>query len=267
MNMQHISRYIFDDLLKYVHDRLGFRFTAGNRSKLETKLRNMRLPARWPDLKSFLDDLMAEDSEAHELLVRTITVNHTYFFREKEQIEYMVSIIKSQGMADPHIWSAASSTGEEAYSIAIHLLEKGITGSTIVASDVNSKVLHHMKHGIYHENRLDHLPRPIVQKYFSPLDNFQWKIRPELRGMVAIKKVNLVDRLRFIHSFDFIFCRNVFIYFDEASRAQVLDSLCANLKPGGYLFVGLTEALLNAPPSLAMEGHAIYRRRANQVHR
>lgn len=263
MSQRFVRQHIFNDLLAYIHDHLGFRFTLANRVKLETKLRNMRLPEQWPDLASFHRDLLAGNLEAHDLLVRTITVNHTYFFRESTQIEAMAAYIRGQGIRQPRIWCAASSTGEEVYSIVIQLLEQGIQGFRVVASDINPKVLHKMNLGTFHVGRLEHVSRYLLHKYFLKEDEYNWRIHPDLRRYIAIKKINLVDRIGFLHPFDFIFCRNVFIYFDEQSRKRALDTLHDNLRIGGYLYLGLTEALVDVPNGFVMDAHSCYRRVAD----
>ena len=256
----HIRQRIFDDLLAYIHDRLGFRFTIANREKLETKLRVMNLPEQWPDLESFHAALLSGNGEAHDLMVRTITVNHTFFFREKNQIEAAAARIRGQGIRQALIWCAASSTGEEAYSIVIQLLEQNVRDFRVVASDINPKVLHKMQQGIFHTGRLSHVSRYLLLKYFNKVDEYHWAVRPELRAYLAIKKINLVDTPRFIRPFDFIFCRNVFIYFDEFTRDRAIRTFHDNLKPGGYLYLGLTEALFEVPKGFLMETHATYRR-------
>ncbi|HTH13695.1 MAG TPA: protein-glutamate O-methyltransferase CheR [Spirochaetia bacterium] len=261
--MDKKDRKAVEALLGYTHHRLGFRPSAHNRAKLETKLGSLGLGARWPDLETFVRDLDAGDAEARDLLVKTITVNHTFFFREPDQIEALAASVKSRGIAEPKIWSAASSTGEEAYSLAIHLLEKGITSFRLVASDVNPRVLSQVDRGIYQENRLEKVPRHLRLKYFTRTEEGGWQVVPDLRQRVAVKRVNLLDPVRFHEPFDYIFCRNVFIYFDEASRLQVLGTLAANLKVGGTLYLGVTEALLEVPPQFVMESHATYRRVAD----
>jgi chemotaxis protein methyltransferase CheR len=263
MARPNLRRQDSHDLMVYIHDRLGFRFTLANKAKFETKLRNMQLPAHWPDLGAFRQALLAGDRDAHELLVRTITVNHTFFFREPEQFKAMAAVIKARRMSDPLIWCAASSTGEEAYSIVIHLLEEGISQFRVVASDINPKVLHAMNRGVFHTNRLEHVSRVLLLKYFTRDDDLHWRIKPELRRYVALKRVNLQDAPRFIHPFDFIFCRNVFIYFDEHTRNVALGAFRDNLKVGGLLYLGLTESLLEVPPGFAVEAYATYRRVAD----
>jgi len=256
----HVKKQVFDALLAYIHDQLGFRFNASNREKLELKLRNIRLPEQWPDLEGFLQGLKAGDALAQDLLVRAITVNHTFFFREKPQIDYMLSVTKELKIQNPLIWSAASSTGEEAYSLALTLLSNGYRQFRIVASDVNAKVLRHMHQGLYHESRLENLSHAFLRTYFDKASEGYWHIKSYIRQYVAIKKVNLLSNLTFSNKYDFIFCRNVFIYFDEHSRNAALTTLRHNLKVGGYLFLGLTEALLEPPPGFAMVAHATYRR-------
>ena len=258
---------IFDNLLDYVNDHLGFRPSTANREKLEVKLDDLRLLPRWLDLESFHRDFQAGDPDAKEALIKAITVNHTFFFREQHQLEDMISLVHSQGIEEPAVWCAASSTGEEAYSLAILLLENGVGDFRIVASDVNSRVLQLMNRGVYHDSRLEEVPRQLLMKYFTREDELHWRVVPKLREHLAIKRVNLAQEVRFDHPFDFIFCRNVFIYFDNATRKKALATLKDNLKVGGSLFLGLTEGLLDIPQGFEKSSQSGYRRLADDKNR
>jgi len=245
-------------LLEYVNERLGFRLSAANRGKLGVKLDTLHLRGRWPDLGAFRADLLAGGVEARETLVRAITVNHTYFFREQAQLDALVA--EARLREGPTIWSAASSSGEEAYSLAILLLEAGLERFRIVASDINARVLDEMHRGVYAAPRLSGLPRHLRLKYFLREGEETWRVRPEIRRRLSVKRINLMEEPRFHRPFDFIVCRNVFIYFDDRTRAKVLASLLANLAPGGLLVLGLTEGLLTVPAELERVGQSIYRR-------
>jgi chemotaxis protein methyltransferase CheR len=205
--------------------------------------------------------LASGDRQCLEELADFVTTCHTFFFREPEHFRVLVSDIRKHRTERPLIWCAACSTGEEPYSAAITLLEEGITGFRIVASDVNRAVLESFNRGVYHESRLCRTDSAVREKYFTPEgDDGYLRIDPGLRKYISIKNLNLMDRVRFVRQFDYVFCRNVFMYFDGESRKTALAGLSANLKKGGLLFIGRAEVLLSEPDGLEKAGCSVYRR-------
>ncbi|HOE09775.1 MAG TPA: protein-glutamate O-methyltransferase CheR, partial [Treponemataceae bacterium] len=195
-----------------------------------------------------------------ELLIKYITTNHTYFFREAEHFTHLLEDIKKTNKTNITIWCAASSTGEEPYSIAMTLLDEGIKDFKILASDLDRCVLEEFNEGIYNENRFIKTSKYQKIKYFEKLSEGVYKIRSELRKHICIKRLNLMDNLYFTQPFDYIFCRNVFIYFDDTSRQRTLETLARSLVSGGKLYIGHTETLFTFPSSLRREANSVYRK-------
>ncbi|GAB6144566.1 CheR family methyltransferase [Desulfocicer niacini] len=182
--------------------------------------------------------------------IDAITTNHTYFFRENKHCEFLV---KHLDASQPiKIWSAASSSGEEPYSIAAQLLDANFRFS-IFASDISDTMLKIARQGIYPRERLKTFPHPSLSKYFQK-GRGKWensiRVKPETQRHVSFDKFNLISDHP-SQQFDIIFCRNVMIYFDNATRQHVVDNLLSALKPGGYFFVGMSESLngINHPMS------------------
>ncbi len=198
------------------------------------------------------------------LMIQYTTVNYTYFFREEHQFAVLINHIKRERISAPAIWCAAASTGEEVYSLAITLHEHGIHDFLIIASDIDKTVLFTMKRGIYDRAKLGNLSPELHKKYFVPRTS-NGSTRFELKGYVKerilAKQLNLVDPLRFERQFDFIFCRNVMIYFDRETRTQVLGTLLANLKTHGALFLGQSESLVGTGVDMQQIGPSVYRKR------
>lgn len=254
------AAFLLRSYQELIYTRFGIHYSPGKTYILQAKLEKLQKRLEDPDLAIFLDRLRKGDPEADRLLLKEITVNHTFFFREESHFQVLAEDIKKRKLRKPLIWCAASSTGEEPYSIVITLLEAGISDFTVLSSDVDDKVLRFMHRGRYPLGRLANASRGLLHRYFLKEGPEHWRVRPELRSYLKIKRLNLHDSLRFEDSFDYVFCRNVMIYFDDTGRRKVVDNLLANLKVGGLLFVGHTEALLNTPSQLTKEGQSLFRR-------
>lgn len=212
------------------------------------------------DLGPFFDRLNSGDPSAAETFLHEITVGHTFFFREDEHFRFLADDIKSKRTYCPRIWCAASSTGEEPYSIAITMLENGIKDFLVLATDLNLESLRAMHRGVYRVNQFQNMDPHILKSYFHRLDDYTFQIRKELRPYLRIKRLNLHEPIALENHVDYVFCRNVMIYFDEAGRTKVMQTLSNNLKPHGLLFVGHSEAMITLPSCLRKEGPAYYRK-------
>lgn len=204
-------------------------------------------------------------------LMDVLTVHETYFMREAEQLRAFAECVAPSILAERRppqllVWSAACSTGEEPYSLAMLLLERGIEeGSRIVATDISGRALERARRGVYGPRSLRAMPPSLAARYLSP-DASGWRVAPSVRDLVSFRQVNLLDEgaMRQFRGFDVVFCRNVFIYFASPSVQKVLAHFHAALNPGGYLFVGTAESLLRQATAfdLVEVGHAFaYRKR------
>jgi chemotaxis protein methyltransferase CheR len=188
-------------------------------------------------------------------LVNAMTVNETYFFREDYQLIALVDgvlddVRKRKAPGEPiRIWSMPCSSGEEPYSIAIYLLEHwpGMAEADveIIGSDINSAVLEAAREGVFTEYALRNTPSDIVAKYFKQVSDTSHKLIPEIRESITFTQVNLSnpDETRAYRGFDVVFCRNLLIYFDSASRREAVECLYGALNPGGYVFLGHSESM------------------------
>ncbi len=187
-------------------------------------------------------NLISRSQKEFTEFIDATTTNHTYFFRENRHCEYMIKTLDKKRPLK--IWSAASSSGEEAFSIAVQLLANSFSFS-IIASDVSVSMLNLGRRAVYPNERVSEVPLSMLHTYFQKGKN-RWKgyvkVKPAVQKLVTFAKFNLMSDTQF-DTFDIIFCRNVMIYFDHPTRQKVIDSLCKSLKPGGYLFVGLAENL------------------------
>jgi chemotaxis protein methyltransferase CheR len=208
----------------------------------------------------YLDHLTVRGNREAELrlLLNEITIGETYMFRSPQQLEALRCVILPQilqakaalGFKRLHLWSAGCSTGEEPYTLAMFLLELKETllcGWTfdILATDLNDNSLAAARLGIYGEYALRSTSDLLRKKYFKPHDQNRLQASEELKSRLRFDRVNLNDdsKMTFLKGMDLIFCCNVLIYFDLASKRKVMQHFYANLLPGGYLFLGHAESL------------------------
>jgi chemotaxis protein methyltransferase CheR len=190
-----------------------------------------------------------------QTLVNVMTVNETYFFRELYQFEALVQgilplMVRRRPPARPiRIWSLPCSTGEEPYSIGIHIIENWACADDyaieILASDIDSRVVTQARAGIYGERSLQRVGPSLRMRYFTRLGDDRFQLCEEMRTSVEFSAVNVVDpasMLRF-HDIDVLFCRNMLIYFDDLSRRQAVEAMYECLTPGGFICLGHSESM------------------------
>jgi chemotaxis protein methyltransferase CheR len=246
-----------------IHDRLGIYISRDKEYLLEHKIGRLLSHGNYSCIDEFYTELLHNTNEAMEELIRYITTTHTFFFRENRHLNILRKDIILRRITRPLIWVAACATGEEVYSIIIELLEHGITDFFIVASDINRDVLFTCKRGVYPRERMKELPEAIIRKYFIPVrDRPQYfRVKDMLRGFFIVKKLNLIDHFLFEEQFDYIFCRNVLIYFNLETQRRALDVLMQNLKRLGYLFVGHAESLIHVTGRLESVFASVYNKK------
>ena len=203
--------------------------------------------------------------------INAVTTNLTSFFRENHHFDYLQQIVipdllkKNQGSHQIKVWSAGCSTGEEPYSIAM-TLKNGVPDHwdiKILATDLDTNVLAMAAEGIYGLDRVESIPPHLLRQWFQrgsgPQHN-KVRVKADLRQLIQFKQLNLMQDWPMRGYFDFIFCRNVLIYFDKETKSQLANRYAGLLKEGGYLFIGHSESLhqLNTPFKLI--GNTIYRK-------
>ena len=242
-------------------------------SRLGKRLRELGLPS-WDDYLTWLQH--NQDSEI-DTLIDLISTNHTHFFREPIHFETVSSqlldeLLRHSPTAGQGLrcWSAASSSGEEAFSLAIVLSEyaeqkPGGLRWQIDGTDISSRAIQKARQAVYPMDRLG-LPEPsLMQKYFQkgsgPFAQC-CKVKDELRKKVTFQRMNLFDKFyRIPQPQHIVFCRNALIYFDLDSQAQLIQRLHDVLEPGGYLIVGHSDSLLGIPHNFQGLGNSIYQRK------
>lgn len=203
------------------------------------------------------------------MAIDLLTTNETYFFREAKHFEFLKSeFFPRQNTVRPiRAWSAASSSGEEAYTLAMVLAEHAKNSQwEIIGTDISTRILEKARKGLYSLNAAEKIPLPMLKKYClkgsGEFDGFLL-IDAALRSRVKFLHANLIDRLPEIGSFDLIFLRNVMIYFDVPTKQKLVSRIQSYLRPGGYFFVSHSESLNGMQCDLKMIAPSIYRKNDN----
>lgn len=249
-----ISRENYEYLQKHVYTESGIVLDGSKHYLLESRLTPI---IRRKNLHT-LDELCAlmraiSGAALRQEVVEAMTTNETFFFRDIAPFEYLrkeliPELLKRKSAAEKiRIWSAACSTGQEPYSLAMLITESQLGRSKfeIVATDLASSILEQAKAGRFSQIEVNRgLPASLLVKYFTRV-GLDWQIRPEIQQMIRFEVRDLRQQMTGLGQFDVIFCRNVLIYFDVETKKKILNRLCQILAPGGVLFLGGAESTLN----------------------
>ena len=256
-------------------------FTEAKRYYVERRVFERMAATGSGTFASYFARLRSDAEGEVEYFVNAFTVNETYFYREDHQLrcltaELLADRLRLKGQEHAiRIWSVPCSTGEEPYSIAIWLLENWPMVDKyeieIVGSDIDTGVLERARSGVFGKRALMRLSPYLVEKYFAPAGFETWKILDDLRNSVRFSRVNIVEpaETRPHGQFDVIFCRNVLIYFDDASRRVAAENLYENLAPGGYICLGHSESMSRITPLFEVRRFAdaiVYQRTVGEPH-
>lgn len=239
-------------------------------SRLARRLRELELSS-FREYCRLLQDPGGDDELG--TLINAITTNLTRFFRESHHFDHLKEVVFQQVQEEAHktgnnrlrIWSAGCSSGEEPYSIAMSLSAAfprlGSWDARILATDLDTSMVARGKSGKYSASDLETIPTSLRKRYFSLSADKQFvTASDQLRNLITFKQLNLLGPWPMKGPFDAIFCRNVMIYFDEPTKSKLIRRYSEMLKPGGWLYVGHSETLLDSQHIFQLMGRTIYRR-------
>ncbi|MBF0350599.1 MAG: protein-glutamate O-methyltransferase CheR [SAR324 cluster bacterium] len=256
--MEKLELEEFYRLRDIIYSKSGLFFDEKKLYFVEKRAEKRMLEGGYNSFQDYYRALKFEsDPNEFWALVESLTTNETYFYRHIPQMESFVEealplILQEKRKAGDYqlnLWSAACSSGEEIYTIAIMLKENipdlARWKINLLATDLDRKVLAKAQEGIYDSRSIKDVPRNILSRYFKPLNNGLYQLHREIVSMVEFRRMNLVDRfaMRQERQKDFIFCRNVLIYFDDASRKMVINFLYDALNKNGFIFLGHSESV------------------------
>lgn len=258
----------FEILRKMLYQAAGINLTPEKKALVTGRLGKRIADLGLASFGDYFKRIGGLDPEERQWAFNALTTNETSFFREPQHFAFLSeTLIPAHNRSDTfRVWSAASSTGEEPYSIAMVLAERLGKGPwEVVASDLSTKVLDQARRGLYPLERAEKIPKPYLRNYClkgTGQQEDKFLIAPWPRDRVRFLQVNLVEALPNLGSFDLIFLRNVLIYFDPPTKKRVVEQLLAHLKPGGHFFSGHSESLTGLIPGLDSIKPAIYRKPA-----
>jgi chemotaxis protein methyltransferase CheR len=266
----------FRSLVQIAHEQTGIALSDGKRDLVYGRLSRRLRALGFSSFRQYRDYLEGPDGVREiEKFINSISTNHTKFFREEHHFVHFrpnvagafVHATNGAGGGRLRVWSAGCSTGEEPYSIAL-VLKQEIANIArhdvrILATDIDTEVLAKGACGEYPAAALDEIPkscRPYLHTSENEARGPRIAMNDELRSLIAFRRLNLIERWPFKGLFDAIFCRNVLIYFDNETKATLIDRFVNQIRPGGWLYLGHSESLIKAHPGLRLVGRTIYRR-------
>ena len=244
----------YDYLCNILKERSGLLLSADKQYLIESRLLPLARRAGLPGIAELVQKMKGGGDTLIVDVVEAMTTNETFFFRDKIPFDnfkdtVIPDLIKARaGRKSLRIWCAAASTGQEPYSLAMLLKDMGsaLTGwrVEIVATDLSQEVLEKSKSGMYSQFEVQRgLPIQMLVKYFDQVGEF-WQLKPEVRSMVQYRQLNLLKDFSHLGKFDVVFCRNVLIYFDQATKIDVFNRLLKANESDGYLFLGAAETVV-----------------------
>ena len=244
----------YEYLRKLLKERSGLDLSADKQYLVESRLLPLARKSSLPGITELVSKMQRGADALTKEVVEAMTTNETFFFRDKIPFDHLrETIIPALAKARAarrslRIWCAASSTGQEPYSIAMCLKEAAhlLSGwrTEIVATDLSQAVLEKSKAGIFSQFEVQRgLPIGLLVKYFTQNGEL-WQINAELRGMVQHRQLNLLQDFSHLGVFDIVFCRNVLIYFDQNTKVSIFERISRMLEPDGVLALGAAESVV-----------------------
>lgn len=262
----HFTAKDFERVRKLIYDHAGISLGNSKQNMVYSRLSRRLRSTGLSSFAEYLKLLENDDGEEWEIFTNSLTTNLTAFFRESHHFPILAEHMRlHQGRRPIALWCAASSTGEEPYSMAMTVVET--FGSftppvSIIATDLDTHVLEAARAGVYPQDRVDKLEPDLIKRFFLRGVGKQAgfvKVRRELRDMISFRQLNLLDNswpLRM--QFDAIFCRNVMIYFDKATQLKVLKKFAPLLRADGLMFAGHSESFQHANEYFKLRGKTVY---------
>lgn len=270
--MMVIQEQEFRQFADYIKTKYGIHFKSEKKTLVEGRLGHVLASMNMSSLTEYMKYVAADKTgQAAALMLDRITTNHTFFMREPEHFQFFRDIVlpclsETVKDKDLRIWSAACSTGEEPYTLAMLIDEffgsnKTAWDTKILATDISQGALTAAKAGIYGNDKITGLPESWKRKYFKAHDEQRYILSEKIKNEVIFSNINLMDTaFPFKRRMHVIFCRNVMIYFDNETKDKLAQRLYDITEPGGFLFIGHSEGLNRETTRYRYVMPAVYRR-------
>lgn len=256
----------FSAIRRLVHETSGIYLKEEKKTLVSTRLAKRLRELKLPSYRAYLQ-VLREDPNGPEMTIfmDSISTNVTSFYREADHFDVVRMAFSewcSAGQKRFRFWSAASSSGEEPYTLALTLLEAGAEGLDvkILGTDISTRILKRAMAGRYAKKTVEPVPKTLLNRYFR-VEGDEYVVSPKVREMVTYRHANLSNLPTPVKGpLDIVFCRNVMIYFEDSLRAALVREFARVLKPGGYLIVGHSESLVGMQDCLQMIRPSVYRK-------
>ena len=260
----------FDRIRKLAFDYCGLDIEPGKEELVASRLGKIMRGLGITSYGQYFDTVVADkSSQTLVTMIDSLTTNHTSFFREQQHFDFLADTVLPAlaGRSHIDIWSAASSSGEEPYSVAIACKEffagRG-PSLAILATDISTRILAAAESATYEAQRLTGVPSALQHKYFlrsKAAESALFRVKPEIRSCIRFQRINLIEPFSAITTFfPLILCRNVMIYFNAETQADLVRRFYQQMEPGGYLFIGHSESLNRIRHDFEYIAPAIYRK-------
>ena len=260
----------FDRIRKLAFDYCGLDIEPGKEELVASRLGKIMRGLGITSYGQYFDTVVADkSSQTLVTMIDSLTTNHTSFFREQQHFDFLADTVLPAlaGRSHIDIWSAASYSGEEPYSVAIACKEffagRG-PSLAILATDISTRILAAAESATYEAQRLTGVPSALQHKYFlrsKAAESALFRVKPEIRSCIRFQRINLIEPFSAITTFfPLILCRNVMIYFNAETQADLVRRFYLQMEPGGYLFIGHSESLNRIRHDFEYIAPAIYRK-------
>jgi len=235
----------------WLHERCGMIYPEKKKELLIQRMQRVCERYGVPGLEALVDRVESgRDQDMEFAVIHAASTNHTYFFREPQVLNFFKdTILPTLPQDGGRIWSAAASTGDEAYTLAIMTAEtRGLDWAkrklAILGTDISEVVIAHAEAGIYGGSHIEQMPGKMLERYFDPVGMDQYRVQDDLRRVCTFRRLNLkMTPYPFQKAFHVVFCRNVLYYFDRAQQREIVDAIYDVTEPGGWLLTSVTVSL------------------------
>jgi chemotaxis protein methyltransferase CheR len=258
----------FEMIRELAFRSFGLELRSGKERLVASRLGKQLRAGGFRSFRQYYEQVKSDGSgELLIALIDALTTNHTAFLREPAHFDYLTQLLCTEyrNRSRVDIWSAASATGEEPYTLVftgLSCTDRPVPPDIrVLASDISTRVLSVARKGTFSRERVAGLPAGWLTRFFEKADPSQdfLQVRAQIRSRVTFQRINLIEPLPVNGLFPMIFCRNVMIYFNKTTQAEVVARLSAKLAPGGYLFIGHSESLSGIDHRLQYVRPAVYR--------
>lgn len=241
----------YQQIRDWLSAKCGIHFPEDKQQVLRQRLSRVQYDLSYPDLSEMARHIIGGHApDLQRAVMHAASTHHSYFFREEDVLDrFRTTILETlRDRAEIRIWSAACSTGDEAYTLAILVAEtlgkEALRRTVILGTDISAPVIARAEEGIYSQRHLAHVPAGIMSRHFAPVGPDKHRVNPDIRACCTFRQMNLMATpYPFQKMFQAVFCRNVLYYFARPDQVATLDAIHAATEPGGWLVTSVTESV------------------------